>query len=1040
MSINRVHKELGWPSPNEVWAPAGPGPRVYAALADRKIGTALRRLEGRNDIRLGVLTPDSADSSSQQPFAIVCDFQAVATVGALREAHRLAWNFSRAPLLITLEPHLIRAWTCCEPPSSEPSLHAPAAEIPEARWDLTRDGPVAAQAARSLHWLELVTGNFFRRHEARFNRDGCADRLLLDNLKHVRQLLFRQQLSDDTSHDLLARLIFIQFLFDRKDSFGTAALNATKLRGLHREGILKAPHDTLSSVLDNYEDTYSLFRWLDNIFNGDLFPGKSDTQKHRAAEWEREMDEVESRHLKTIADFVSGRVAMKSKQSLLWKQYSFDAIPLEFISSIYEEFVTKIRKKKSGAVYTPPHAVDFVLDEVLPWDSREWNVRVLDPACGSGIFLVKALQRLVHRWRLAHPGSEPKPADLRLLLERNLFGVDIDPHAVRVASFSLYLAMCDEIDPKHYWTQVHFPRLRDKNLVCSDFFAEDGPGFRTTQDAATFDVVVGNAPWGQDTVGDSDISQWEEAGWSAAFNSIGPIFLAKASALLKAGGRLSMLQPAGLLLNNVGTAKAFRQKLFSTLAIETIVNLAALRFTLFPNAVGPACIITLRNEPAIDRELVYICPKPTVAMENEYRIVVDPYDVHIVGRCDVDGDAIWWTALMWGGRRDVELIRALKRQVTLKSAAPRLTSRKGIVRSTTKRRKVRQLIGRRVLESPRFPPETWLRLKARDLPLNKDSFIDASTAVDFVAFDLPQMVIKKSWTTQSQRFQAAMIDSDARTGGVLCTQSYITIHVPSGQERVLEAVCLTCNSILAVYFLFLTSSRLASYRPEPLVSDWLDIPIPRPSVGLLDGLKTHADIDRRVFERLELTATDRALIEDTVRVTLADFKGDESSPGRRTTRSPKSRSEPVLTKYCEQFVKVLQAAFGPDKQVRATVFQEKMGEELPVRLVALHLNWPGEGGIVTEIVEGGFLCDRLRAIGDGLSANEARGGFQRMARVYDSITVKGQVVPTVYLIKPDSVRYWTRAVAIRDADEVYADFLLSAASRPTTSEREVRLA
>src|ERR1041384_4765669 len=118
------------------------------------------------------------------------------------------------------------------------------------------------------------------------------------------------------------------------------------------------------------------------------------------------MNEVAPRHLKTIADFVSGRVAMQSKQGLLWQQYSFDAIPLELISSIYEEFVTKVKKKRAGTVYTPPHVVDFVLDEVLPWDDRAWNVRILDPACGSGIFLVKAFQRLVHRWRLANPKED----------------------------------------------------------------------------------------------------------------------------------------------------------------------------------------------------------------------------------------------------------------------------------------------------------------------------------------------------------------------------------------------------------------------------------------------------------------------------------------------------------------------------------------------------------------------------------------------------------------------------------------------------------
>src|ERR1700730_9440093 len=58
----------------------------------------------------------------------------------------------------------------------------------------------------------------------------------------------------------------------------------------------------------------------------------------------------------------------------------------------------------------------------------------------------------------------------RLNRPKSSLGVDKDPHAVRVACFSLYLAMCDEIEPRHYWTQIKFPTMRDKRLVCSDFF------------------------------------------------------------------------------------------------------------------------------------------------------------------------------------------------------------------------------------------------------------------------------------------------------------------------------------------------------------------------------------------------------------------------------------------------------------------------------------------------------------------------------------------------------------------------------------------
>ncbi len=61
--------------------------------------------------------------------------------------------------------------------------------------------------------------------------------------------------------------------------------------------------------------------------------------------------------------------------------------------------------------------------------------------------------------------------------------------------------MLDSIDPPEYWdNEVSFPILRERRLVCSDFFAEDKEGFRTDKDAETYDLVLGNAPWGENTL------------------------------------------------------------------------------------------------------------------------------------------------------------------------------------------------------------------------------------------------------------------------------------------------------------------------------------------------------------------------------------------------------------------------------------------------------------------------------------------------------------------------------------------------------------
>ena len=356
---------------------------------------------------------------------------------------------------------------------------------------------------------------------------------------------------------------------------------------------------------------------------------------------------------------MEGSLEMEPGQECLWKQYSFDVIPLEFISSIYEVFVTK-RKKAEGIYYTPLQIVDFVLDGVLPWDGQSCDLRIIDPSCGSGVFLVKAFQRLVYRWS-TQTGREPTPEILRHILERNIFGVDNNNHAVRVAAFSLYLAMCEHIEPAHLWEQTSFPKLRGERIVCADFFSEDVPGFRTLEDSGTYDLVIGNPPWGKGTASESKAAKrWAKAyGWPISQKNIGPIFLPKCAALAKPDCAISMLQPAKtLLFDRLDRPQEFRRRFFEEFAVEEVTNLAAVRFHQFEDSQSPVCIVTFRNAPPGNEPFTYICPKPGNAYHDKGLIIVDPQDVNTVYSHEASRQPEVWTALMWGGRRDLALIRS----------------------------------------------------------------------------------------------------------------------------------------------------------------------------------------------------------------------------------------------------------------------------------------------------------------------------------------------------------------------------------------------
>lgn len=1028
MSLEVSHKMLDWPTPEQVLDPSGAGPSVFAQLAKEKLGKAIERLQDGMGVKVGILTANSEDDATESPLAVVCEFHRAVSESTLQEAHRLAWNFSYAPLLITIEPGLIRAWSCCEEPPATNENNPFKAQINHFSLnDLQDAGSLSSQAARSLHWVHLISGQYFKDNEPRFKRDHCADYLLLENLKGVRRKLIEENgLDQDICHDLLARIIFIQFLFHRKDSKGKPALDAIRLNRLYEDQTLSSKYVDFARLLENYDDSYAFFQWLNNKFNGDLFPGKAETEEERQAEWMFEKERVRPKHLRLLADFISGRIDLGSGQMSLWPSYSFDAIPIEFISSIYETFVGK----KKGVVYTPGYLVDFVLDGVLPWNDNNWNVKVLDPACGSGIFLVKSYQRLIHRWKKANPEQEPRAEVLRNLLERNLFGVDVDPHAVRVASFSLYLAMCDAIDPRHYWDQVRFPQLRNRRLVASDFFADDIPGFRTEEDKGAYDLVIGNAPWGKNSA-EKPARDWaKKYAWELSYGDVGPLFLPKAATLIKDNGNVSMFQPAmTLLFNQSGPAQKFRGRLFLEFKVEEVVNLSALRFSLFEKkAISPACIVTLCSRQPDNEPLTYICPKPSCTSSDDYRVVIEPHDVNLIYPNEAADNPLAWTALMWGGRRDYTLIKRLQEFDSLQKLKQNKVAitREGIIRGGDgPKEKHVEILERRILESNSFPNDTFLYLEDSKLPINKNP--DTHRLTDLSAFRLPQLVLKQSWKKNDWRFQAAVVKSAEKENGVICDDSYVSVHVADTEPNWLESACLSYSSKVAVYYLLLASGRFASYRPSINAEDMLSVPIPNPQEVLLEGITDYEAIDTMVQKAFRFKESEWTLVEDLFEYVLPDFKEGAASPGRCPTRQKdQAQEDKVLVSYCTTFLKVLQAGFGADVRVSAAIFRDPEAF-LPVRMVAVHFATPNRDGVRHEPITSSELLARLKELNSKfMDISGAKGGifYQRVARVYDSAIIDGRKVPTVYLIKPDQVRHWTRSMAMRDADDVAADALL----------------
>jgi len=247
-----------------------------------------------------------------------------------------------------------------------------------------------------------------------------------------------------------------------------------------------------------------------------------------------------------------------------WAPYRFDAVGVEILGSIYEralgsmvtleenrsvkvELKPEVRKA-GGVYYTPQWVVDEIvrltIDPLIAGKrpAELTDFRVLDPACGSGSFLLGAYARLIRHheeYYTAHPTVDRKlhfkderglerltTAAKTLLLRNSIYGVDVDPAAVEVTTMSLYLKSLESDAPEYVRSQMQLtgailPNLTENircgnSLVSTDYYQQaelgqldafeehrlrpfkwnsDKEGFGKVLADGGFDAVIGNPPY-----------------------------------------------------------------------------------------------------------------------------------------------------------------------------------------------------------------------------------------------------------------------------------------------------------------------------------------------------------------------------------------------------------------------------------------------------------------------------------------------------------------------------------------------------------------
>lgn len=947
------------------------------------------------------------------------------------ELHRILWNQGLMSLLLVIRGDELTAYSLVQRP-----LYRDETRSEDPRLVKTLSLLNDALALREL--LDSTeSGRFWYENDLYFNPDDRVDSVLLANLLMAFRSL-KDDLGTEGAQALLMQTMFVAYLEDREIIGETVFRDASQGR-----------FDTLLELLEagNTEPFETLFTWLHSAFNGNLFKAPC------AFEADNDLPpKVQPEHLSVLARFRHGHENMANHQLRLWG-YDFRYMSIGLISAVYDRFLKEEAEKKSadGAFYTPMFLADIVVNQL--WDELTDEQKAhgvyCDPACGSGIFLVRLFQRLVAHHCHIKKRRHATWTDLKAIANR-LYGGDINSSAVRVTAFSLYIALLEQSSPSDLHKLIEagklLPPLYGKTLLPkSDFFS--------VRDAPLFDVIIGNPPWNGRTGQQTTAQDWITArGYLAPAKDIAWGFVWKALEGVKPTGLVAFLLPAMGILHNT-ESQAARRMLLQQSRILRIINMSDLCFQLFDGAQRPTAFVLYRPQklkPAPYR-FEYWVPKADLNLRLKRLVTLSRAD-RLTFRSDlVAEDPTVFKRRLWTRAPEERLLQYLR---TIQPMGSFIQEFKVFKRSKGEfNRGEHWVIGQgfqplqeRRREDPEYPKTT--AEVVTQLP-----YLDAS---EFQAVALPH-VEAKAWHTSAVRragFDAGFfgphilipqgVERDVgRVRAAYSAQDFVFQHslqaitVPSGQERKAKVLTAVLNSSLAAWFYFHDTANFGADRAKVHQGELLKLPFDVPEnmpdtakalkaeerlVALIDQELTNAKkllasqldvlgtIDRLVFDYYGLDASDVAIIEDTVHYVIPAMQ-----PRRNAGLQP-IWAQANLSQRAD-YAATLCNALSP--HFRVPVKASLAARSTDVAALKLTI-----GDQVAPYSE-----DSSREFNDFLGSIAAKLPIDLPGNVQLIPDLRLIVDRDMYIIKPTALRHWLRSTALADAEQVAAEFVAAAARR-----------
>lgn len=655
-----------------------------------------------------------------------------------------------------------------------------------------------------FNYFKIVTGLGWEEYRERLGYHNRVDYFLLKNIQYAQEKIQSTSVPRNLANRLIGKFIFLRYLTDRNVM-------------LRFEGTTRAlTNSDLIELLQDRSRLYKLFDALQDSqigFNGDLFKITRE-----------ELDIVPDAALNVLVRLLRCD-DLESGEMSLFDVYDFSILPIEFISNVYERFIGKDNQKIKGAYYTPLFLVDYIVEKTVAEHLKsrsDSSCKILDPACGSGIFLVESLRRIIDHY-VGHASKDELVGEkyqnkLKELARENIFGIDSDESAVQVAAFSVYLTLLDYQKPADIST-FRFPNMLETNLICRDAFSE------VPFAGMEFDYIIGNPPWKRgskekDAEGNEIEQEYQkyvkarehQEGRPMVNNQeIAQAFVVRTFDFMHPKTKCALVLTSKILYNI--QSQTFRSYLLDKVQVDSVLELSSVRHEIFTQSsdpsTAPACVMIYRLMPedidAGEHVIEHTTLRPSVFFSLFKFLTAEKSDIQHVRQSLLKEKDYLWKVLLYGTYLDFLFVSRLRKNRTILSVIEHegYVIGQGIICGIEENKKhdVSHYLGKPKV-NPKYVRQYFVVPSADQWEVAK---VQRQRKPEL--FKAPLLLVKKSTSSVDYSAKASLYTEDA-----VYTDALTGIH--GDNLEILRNIAGVMNSSLFPYYALMCMSSIGVEREQ----------------------------------------------------------------------------------------------------------------------------------------------------------------------------------------------------------------------------------